>query len=294
MNMSQNILIANKIFGDFIDPYIPIFDLISESTESIQYKFISDTDFAAILERDKSEGMYIYWQEIIFRAHLAGLTSILRHKHWMNAMIQSVSYENYFAFAASTRGLIEAAADTFDALRLVPSTLADQYLHIRSSLDRSQSEFYVSKELEDNLIHYSHARTSKNNIKLSYPHKAKNAKEYLDILSGADEKQIYECYSFLCDITHPSYASVLFFLDINEDGSLILYQKNPDSVNILNFISKYKNMMQNLFHMSLNPAILTLRLINKLSIKNLFISTLENINLDSIPLWGKMKMKMGI
>jgi hypothetical protein len=76
----------------------------------------------------------MYWFEILQRAHLSALASLLRAKRWAEGTLAGIAQPNLLATAAALRGLIEAAADTVHGIGGVPQTLASEHARIESAL----------------------------------------------------------------------------------------------------------------------------------------------------------------
>lgn len=52
--------------------------------------------------------MYMYWLEIIERAHAVSITTVFRNQKWIEGIVVSYLNNNYYSFAANLRGLIES------------------------------------------------------------------------------------------------------------------------------------------------------------------------------------------
>ena len=284
--------LAGAVFGEFVSSYMTILDSADESIRRTKYSFMPPDDFLKLFEVNIQAAMSTYWYEILCRAHLASVTTLLRIRRWLDGVLMAVERDNYFVFAASSRGMIEAATDSFYSLESVPMTLASNYGNIRLALEGKLLRLVSSGELESILIHYSHAQDPRKAVGAPDSHKAKSAKEYREALEAATKLAIKDCYSELCEVTHPSAASVRIFFDADEAGNEFSYRKDCDQFNILYFLETYRKIMPELFQFSLNPALMTLKLINTLSIKDLYMPNVDDIHLDTIPGWKKMLVVM--
>ena len=72
-------------------PFVALVDSLSLESLTTRYSFVDNEEYAELLTRDVSEGMRIYWTEMLSRAHIAAVTAILRSRHWMSAVLSSYS-----------------------------------------------------------------------------------------------------------------------------------------------------------------------------------------------------------
>lgn len=121
-------------------------------------------------------------------------------------------------FAAALRGLIESAADTQTALRSVPVKLARRYRRIRAATLGKLDSIRPQHQIEEDLIHFTHARKLKKSETASDTHRAKQIQEHLDIFTSEKTENIAACYKKLCDYTHPGLSSV--WLWVRPDGEM--------------------------------------------------------------------------
>ena len=99
----------------------------------------------------------------------------------------------FLPFCASFRALIESAADGYDALSNVASTLAEYREIVNQSLQGKAEQPVLAVELEDQLIHFSHARKLSKRDASPLSHKAKPTADYVRSLEKADLPRLYEC-----------------------------------------------------------------------------------------------------
>ena len=116
---------AMAAFGVEAGSYVSLLERCALQLSGYRYEFTSETDFLSQLDANISAAMRTYWLEIIQRSHWAASTSILRIHRWVQGALQAWSSGNLFAYAACSRGILEACADTNDALNPVPATLAE-------------------------------------------------------------------------------------------------------------------------------------------------------------------------
>ena len=88
------------------------------------YRVLDVEAFEVLLRHDSRRGQRIYWLELLYRAHLAAATTMLRQDRWLNAA--AATNANCLGFAAAFRGLLESAADASFSLRFVPRYIAER------------------------------------------------------------------------------------------------------------------------------------------------------------------------
>lgn len=278
-----------KGFRKEIDSYLILLDTLTKNIENIKYTYMGIDDFQKLLISSLPHAMKVYWSELIGRAHFACMTSTLRLHRWVTGMTISAYNNNFLLFATSFRGLIEAAADTYDALSQVPLTLAESYKSIKSALNGElSSQLLASGELEDKLIHYSHGRSMPRSVNCPESHKAKPTKDYLQQLQSSSSVPIIDCYAQLCNITHPAHLSVYAFVKTDNDEKVFNICQNTDIDNIKVLCSAHSQIIPEIFMLSINPILLTLKTINLFQYKKFYTYALDSVGLDSLMLWQEI------
>jgi hypothetical protein len=142
-----------------------------------------------------------------------------------------------------------------------------------------------SEKLENELIHYIHARKLTGKEKKTEPlsHSALLVSEYLKDLKDINS-EIEGLYSELCQISHPSFFSLQLFLYENEHG-LVFHNENETNILLINnMLDRYKHSISDVFISVTAGALIILNIINKFDYKELFVdfewlSLIENSNL---------------
>ena len=280
-------------FGVNADRYVTMIDSLCLDRHNVRYTFMPQKDFKQLIRKEPEKGMQVYWREILSRAHLAATTSILRGRRWIQAISSAVTENNALAFSAAYRGLIESAADTHTALEKIPTTFARDFLHINQALDgRLVKKIFVVKEIEDDLIHYSHARKLKRGELAPASHKAKSIRDYMTILEKGKMPHVVSCYSALCDLTHPGASSVWAWLrPVNEwEFDLV---SNQDSQIISRFLSDYRTTYLETLMFVFNGPLLSLSARNYFPIQDFHTPELLQWEFSNIPIWRKIKHDLG-
>ena len=213
----------------------------------------------------------VYWTEMLQRAHLAACTSLRRNLGWISAVALCHSHENYLGFAASLRGLIESVGDSTDVLTKIPKNIARENKTIKCCIDgRENSMAVASRELEDELISYSHARRTKKHEDVPDSHVAKQTQYYVKLLSDdADLPKLELLYKELCEVMHPAATSVLyqFSAELGPDGEAI-YSVNTqaDHLYVEKTLREFRNIIIRLVYLAFDPGLITLKVLHRFKI----------------------------
>ena len=272
--------------------FVEIVDDLGLDRLETRYTIMDDEEYKNLLERDLGEGMRVYWTETLGRAHLASATAILRSRRWLSGVEQALAENNLLLFAAALRGLIESAADASTALIGTPLTLAQFHSAITESLEGRATSLLISSEVENELIHYSHARRLKRTERANAPptHEARQAQQYLQIFGDLNAEKVKRCYSDLCDLTHPGASSVTMWLDTDDPtGSEFRLSTRQDQTLIASFLQRYPTIPLELLMFAFNGPVITLNVLNYFAIEDLHTPKLLNWHLDGVPAWIKCR-----
>lgn len=276
-------------------PFVELVDSLSLESLTTRYTFVDNEEYLELLTRDISEGMRIYWTEVLSRAHIAAATSILRSEHWMSAVLSAYSERNALGFAAAFRALMESAADTSVGLRSTPPTLAHLQPKILEALAGSATTMFGSKKLEDDLIHYTHARFLRPDERDSLPrtHKALRPSALKDLKALGHPDKVAAAYRFLSDLTHPAAASVSIWLAPVDAAGLefTLSPKHGEAV-ISAFLEVYETVLLDVLMLAFNTPVVVLITLNQFPIRELHTPALLNADLGGLAAWRKTVSEM--
>ena len=277
------------IIGRKTAEYVNMIDTLSLENLNTRYTFMGFDQFKKLMFKDQAQGMRVYWYEMLARAHCCSVIAILRTRRWLSSMESSASEKNALSFAASFRGLLESVADASTSLSLVPYTLARLNSRITRALSGRLRTIVVSSEIENELIHFSHARYMRNSEATGdlRHHKARTTQQYMDILKEGGVDNVSQCYRELCDMTHPGVNSVIMWLSVS-DGQLALSARQDGSV-IQGYVDRYTDIFQDLLRFGFNPAIITLAVLNYLTENEFHTPKLVDWDLSSIDLWRRCR-----
>lgn len=284
-------MLRDIILGQAGAVYLQGIDSIIPEFESAKYCFISPEEYASIAAKDLRESLRIYWSEILYRAHIAAATSIVRSRRWLEGLIREEEALNFLVCAASMRGLLEAAADGSMSLGPVPESLSQHFRIIEEILAKRYSKAFVSTELEDALIHYLYARKVPKGKDVPNSHHALRTQEYLNTLEKGGVPRVGELYAFLCDATHPGATSVHYLLEYknesHESVGWLSSQKASDKRAVDWLVDEFGNAMSSILMFAFNPGLITLKVLNYFRLSEIRTATLSNWNFENITLWNK-------
>lgn len=275
-----------KVFGKQNVPFFEIMFNVRNGIQQRKYQFMDYDVYMELLHKNHKLANKQYTVEIFERIHLASAISILRNLKWYEAINQAYVSKNFLAFASSFRGLIESTGDTVYSLQNMSITLAENYTLFCEVLEGRREELVISKELEDLLIHFTHARKLKKGEATEESHKAESAAKYVRQLE-VFMKGYLDFYSDLCKIIHPARDSVFAF--INEENYSIRIQKEKDKENIEELIKSKKELIELLPQLSFNGALLNLKTLNLFPYINTKTLVLNSVDLNNLAGWGKIE-----
>lgn len=282
-------LLLNCKASQYQDCIESLFKSFNQAKKS--YSFLDNSFYQELVTEEKIKNMdnltnNIYWKELLQRVHMCSSISIIRNYKWLQGVSSAVENKNFLAFAASLRGLLVAAGDSYHSLHAISKTLADNYKMIRLAVqNRLPETILISDDLEKDLLHFSEA-------KKWGEFSPKNDTEYISIKpmlkNKSLQREITDCYKELCELTHPASRTVYSFLQSNEhDSNIKMLEINSDERNIKEFCSRYKNIFIEILYAGFNPALINLQTLNQFPYYK--TQTTFNINLNNVKLWVDVK-----
>lgn len=285
----------NTVLNPTAVRFVEMIDQLQLEKLAARYVFADTTEFESLCRTDPSRAMQIYWQEILARAHLTAVSGILSSRRWLTAVNEAAENKHLLAFCAAYRGLIESSADTATALANIPPTLARDHAQITRALSgKTGKTFFIVSEIEDELIHFMYGRKLTPAERAAAPpsHKVRQVREYIQILEQGQVSKVVDCYSQLCDLTHPGASSVWMWLKpVNQTE--MAFASEQDEAIILDFAQTYQTTLLELLMFAFNPAIVTLNVLNHFPVQQFHVSSLRNWDLSDIPLWQKCRTAFG-
>ncbi|KTC58844.1 hypothetical protein [Pseudomonas savastanoi] len=262
-------------------------------TDSTTYTYMPPSEFHLLMANDWKSGAKVYWMEMLGRAHLAAATSIIRASRWSSGMTTCYAAGLFLPFCACFRALIESTADTYDALSSVAINLSECRADVNNVLKLAATKSLIAGELEEKLIHFSHARKLPTKNASPKSHNAKQAANYVNTLEKAGLAGLYELYSELCQYTHPAAHSVASSLLPTSEDSFNLTTV-CDSLQIELMIEKNKPLLLPLLMYAFNPGALILKVLLHFDAPQFHASGIRRVDLSGISGWISCAKKMGV
>lgn len=258
----------------------------------IQYKYTTADEFKAIKEIGESQ--LVYWCEMIQRLHACSATSLLRIDKWCEAATNAYEQKNYYGLCASLRGLIEACSDSFYTLARVLTPICDNYKTIAVALEGEAKTVLLSEKIENELIHYVFARklTASEKTTFAPEHSAKQVREYLQALA---DPAVDALYAELCQVSHPSFMSLIPFMMETKELGLFLHRSKVDRELNDNLLDRHAAAIEGALKLGVVIAACGLRVVNAFPayvVETLHASDDELRVLEDSGVWGKFEARM--
>lgn len=274
------------VLGAAAASHIPVIVEVLEGIGEHRYEFMSAERFGVIAKEDWLEGQRVYWLEMLHRAHFAACTSLIRTARWIDGMLAFSADANFTAFNAAYRGCLEAAADSYHTFRFIPGWLADFHTVIRAALSKTIEQPTLFKDLEDALIHFTHAGYVKKGEHVDPTLRAKATADYLKAL-GTEAVDVMGCYRDVCDVTHPGIGSIRCYADgfETDNGAGYSLRFDRDAEQIEDFCREYESVSRRMIFFSVVPPMMTLRLLNDFGVAELDTPSAKRVVHDDNPAW---------
>ena len=283
----------NELFGSAARFYVPLFRELLPRVFQVDYQFEDPVCFARKLRNgiyDSEQANRIVWLEILYRAHIAVSASLYRNCRLVDASVRENRASNLPGWASCSRALLESIGDSAHALRAVPTTLAENHGFIQRCLSGEEPLPSGSTELEDRLIHFTHARRLDPGERDTVPpsHKAKPTKDYIAELQAYRLPDVSSLYSELCERSHPAASSVEYCFSPADAEAAFRIDPAQDRRSIDSIVDRYRHVFDNLLMVCFNPGLLSLRV---LQVFRIFpdLPELDGVNLSPIPAWAKIE-----
>lgn len=277
------------IFGQSSEVYGLIFKDIYLEIIGERYTF-EDQRVFELKCRNPDTGMLharrTYWTEMLYRAHMASVASLLRTVGWIEVAIREHDAGSLYGCASAFRSLIESAGDIGISLGAVPYTLATIKHQVKAEIaGRSQEPMLTSRELEDALIHFTHARKVQKGEEAPESHRALQSYKYVGYVDRMQIPGVNEFYAQLCEIVHPAEGSVSVSF-ISEGGAWLADLDNEGRV-LKMMLDQRRTTLAGVLVASFNAPLLTLRTLQSFGLFKK-LPSLRKYRFDNIPEWNRI------
>ena len=79
--------------------FVDMVDALALERLQTRYTFMDAEEHRQLLHRDPSEGMRIYWNEMLASVHITAVTAILRSRLWLSGVFSATSDKNLLVFS---------------------------------------------------------------------------------------------------------------------------------------------------------------------------------------------------
>lgn len=257
--------------------------LLSE-TSTVKYKFLTENELNNSYQQSTKLGNKNYWLEIFYRCHMSSYSGLKRLLDWVSIIEQSS--ENFISYCSGLRGLMECAGDTYDGLSAIAITLGENKQVIKMAINGLQNEIVINQDLEDKLIHFTHASKEYAQTTKIKNHIPKKPYEYVRALENGSTMKFYEYYSFLCELTHPAGTSLGYNFDENDKNELF-FNPSKDKTLVANSFLRDKDMIIEILMKGFNPITLLIKTINLFKIETMYSRYADKVVLN-VPGWERI------
>lgn len=272
----------SEIYGRIVNDIAP--DLIRET-----YTFEDLSEFerkSLDVETGRKYSGRVYWTEMLNRAHMASVASVFRTTRWIEVAIREHEAGSLYGCASACRSLIESAGDIGHSLSPVAHTLARIKDAVKAEIaGHAPDAMMISKDLEDSLIHFTHARKVAKNEAVPDSHKAMQTFKYIDHVDRMKIPGVKPLYARLCEIIHPAAESVSVTF-VSKDGAWFADPQNENAV-LNKLLAEQCGTLSGVVMASYNAPLLILKTLHSFDLFTK-LSGLRKYRFDDIPEWQKI------
>jgi len=258
----ERLIRTGHTFDEIVNAYLQCVPRLLRESLTANYRYLPLDEYEELMRADPKTAVRVYWQEIMFLAHSGAALSVVRAYGWLEGFKTAAETAQLYAFAACMRGFLESAADTYHALGGAAGALAKNHRLIKRNLEGDLSEGYAtSRSLENHLLHFANARRLRGAELLEVEiHRAKTAKEYLTVLDEAGIPKLEQLYAELCEVCHPSQASIALYFEARARGDCGLNVSRSGEW-IASFLERYRDTLPLLLQIGFNTGAAILRVL---------------------------------
>jgi hypothetical protein len=289
--MVERVENRTRLFGQALG-YLEIIDSVLPAAQRHSYRFIPDDSYKAWRDSPDfslSLDNRIVASELLDKAHLAAVTSLIRTRRWVSALCDAFDDQNYFAWAGATRALMESAGDIWDGLGNTALSIAQNYGVIRTCLaEKAAATKYLFPEIERPLDHFVLAkwmRRTKDDNEMSEVMRSKDNVQYVRHLDPM-LPNIESLYHRLCGIVHPSAASLDWTYYHVYSPLLQVRPNDRDAIEAI--LREWPDAIPKTVMLSCNTTLLILRVLHKFDMHPR-LEALRHVTWNQIDGWGQFE-----
>lgn len=278
------------LFGEKSRVYGLIINDIAPDLSKDRYSFEDPGEFernSLDVETGREYAGRIYWTEMLYRAHMASVAALFRTTRWIEVAIREHEAGSLYGCASACRSLIESAGDIGHSLGSVARTLANIQHEVKAEIaGRACGPLHVSTELEDSLIHFTHAHKVAKGREVPDSHKAMPPFKYVDYVDRMKISGVKELYAIFCGFIHPAADSVSVAF-VPQDGNWVVDPFNETAV-LQNLVAERRDTLLGVMMASYNAPLLILRALHSFGLFTK-LPGLRKYRFDDIPEWNKVE-----
>lgn len=258
---------STRLFGPFAKVVGPVVTAVLARSANDKHVFLNFKKVQEGFEsRDISKLEYnkLVVLDFLQGCHLGSHLILLRSKKWIQASYLSYCASDLLSWANNTRALIESTADFFSDFYNLSVSVADAKDTMLSFLNGRDDVFVNLGELEKPLEHFFHARKLSKTEREELPdsHRAKQTWEYVKDLERHNMPGLYDLYSELSEISHPSKHS-LWNMTILEETAEWKINITGEGDAIREIVDRHSDIFRRFLYYSFLPSLVMLRILVK-------------------------------
>jgi hypothetical protein len=273
--------LAVELLGPHAGSALWMLDSFAAAATPRSYRIMPHAEYALV--EDVAERNQIYCQEILFRAHFGASAGLMRLREWMHGSIRSLRDKNVLMLAAGLRGLLEAAADTWQAFEDVPLQLAGFHAVFRDAVRGKMADRLVlAGELENSVIHFAYARKLKDGDSPRL-HNAETARDSISRLVEA-APTILDAYAMLCEYSHPAASSVFRFAQ-RSVPNVTTFDPIAGAADIREILASSQKPVRTGLDLGIGILMMTLKVLNAFSFAPVATPWADDLSDEAFPGW---------
>lgn len=246
---------TDDLFGGAALGCVSMLDSFAREARLTSYRITPVSEYEVM--NDLARSNEIYWREILYRAHFAASTALLRLREWLAGALRSHSDRNVLMLAAGLRGLLEAVGDTWQGVADVAPTLADHHTVVRDALaGKLSDQLYLLPELENDLIHFAYARKKHEGEYSPRLHDAKSAHECVSVLAES-VPDVMAMYATLCEYSHPASPTVFRFATEGKDRNVLTFDPRAGAQQVRQLEELASRIGPTILAVGVSPCVVT-------------------------------------
>jgi len=159
---------------------IKTINFLEKIPKNVQFTITSLSLFKEMLKKDLHTGMFLYWKEIDNRIKFLWMTMAYKTLSLLKGIVELINQKNFLPALILTRSLLEnASVFHYYLWKIIPiynKIIKDPMF--RKIAKKEIQGIYISTELEDLLILYSHGTNLRELINLNKKWKQKHRRIY--------------------------------------------------------------------------------------------------------------------